>query len=247
MIGLVAGLVIPLSLLEAWATRNSLGGSSLGELLSDPTLVQQSSTSSSAATGGFVVTHTLDLAVTAFGGVAVSRVINGWLEGDEMSALAALRFTVGRIGALAATFVVIHVLELVGLVMAVVPGLAVIVLSSLTSPVLAIEQLGPIDSIRRSWTLVRRRLGSVVGIIVLLAAVNYGVSQAIGTMPNAVALFVGPDRAWPLVAASNTAISLILVPVTSAAMCLTYFDIRFRTEGLDLHRRIREHFGSGAS
>ena len=83
-----------------------------------------------------------------------------------------------------------------------------------------------------------------IGVILLLGLVDYGVSQAVGALPGFGALLLGPDRAWPLVAAASLLTSIILVPVNGAAMCLIYLDIRFRTEGLDLRRRIELQFGS---
>jgi Family of unknown function (DUF6159) len=126
----------------------------------------------------------------------------------------------------------------------VLPGLAAIVLCCLTSPVLASEELGPVASIRRSGNLARRRLGSVVGVMVLAGLVSYAVSQAVATLPTTVAVFIGFHRAWPLLAVANLVTSIITVTMTVAAMSLTYYDIRFRTEGLDLRRRIEREWAT---
>ena len=242
IVAIVAGLVLPVALLEAWAARDDLGGSSFSELFRDPAASPAATSPFAAYDLLFFLTQGLGLAVTAAGGVAVSRVVAGWLEGEDLSALDALRFTARRLPALAGAFVIVHALEGVGFLLLGVPGLAAIVLCSLTSPVLAIEGLGPVAAVRRSAELVRRRPGPLIGLTLLLVAVQYGVGQAVGTLPGAVAIFIGPDRTWPLLAASNTITSLILVPVTGAAMCLAYLDNRFRTEGFDLRRRIHQHF-----
>lgn len=244
IVSIVAGLVLPFSLLSAWATRDDLGGASFGDLMNDPTVGQELS-ATAPYDGAFFISQLVGLVVTAVAGVAVSRVVGGWFFGVDTTAVAALRFTARRSWAILAAFVVIHVIELVGLVLLVVPGLIAIVLSSLTSPVLALESLGPIASMRRSWSLARRRVGPVLGVILLLAGVQYGVSTAVGTLPQLVALVLGPDRAWPIVAASNLLTSVILVPVNGVAMCLLYLDIRFRTEGLDLQRRLDAELGAG--
>jgi hypothetical protein len=242
IVAVVAGLVIPLSVVQAWVSRDDLGGASLIDIVNDPTLAQEASSPAEVYDAGFFVAETLALLVTAVGGVAVSRIVGGWLAGRDTSAMEAIGFTARRMGAVLGAFVAIHLLEVVGFLL-VIPGLMVIVLSCLTSPVLALETLGPVDSIRRSWELVRRRPGPVLGIILLLGLAQYFVSLAVGTLPSAFALLIGPDRAWPLVAVANLLTSIILIPVTGAAMCLTYIDIRFRTEGLDLGRRIVEQFG----
>lgn len=237
LVAIVAGLVIPLSLFQGWITRDDLGGASFIDLMNDPTVAQEVSDSSQVYDAGFFLSELLGLLVTAIAGVAVSRVVYGWFVGQDTTVGEALSFTGRRLGAIMVAFVVIHVLEGLGFVLLIVPGFAVIVLSSLTSPVLAIESLGPVASMRRSWELVRRRAASTVGLILLLGLVQYGVSQALGTLPAIGALVLGPDRAWPLVAVANMMTSIVLTPVTGAAMCLIYLDIRFRTEGLDLQRR----------
>lgn len=243
IVTIVAGLVVPLSIFQGWISRDDLGGATFGDLINDPTVAQEVSDSSSVFGAGFFVSQLLGLLVTAIAGVAVARVVHGWFEGRDTTVAEALIFTGRRMGAILVSFAVIHVLEGVGFVLLIVPGMAVLVLSSLTSPVLAVENLGPVASMRRSWELVRRRTGTTIGLILLLGLVQYGVSQAVGTLPSLGALALGPDRAWPLVAVANMMTSIILIPVSGAAMCLTYLDIRFRTEGLDLRRRAEIQFG----
>lgn len=243
IVTIVAGLVVPLSIFQGWISRDDLGGATFGDLINDPTVAQEVSDSSSVFGAGFFVSQLLGLLVTAIAGVAVARVVHGWFEGRDTTVAEALIFTGRRMGAILVSFAVIHVLEGVGFVLLIVPGMAVLVLSSLTSPVLAVENLGPVASMRRSWQLVRRRTGTTIALILLLGLVQYGVSQAVGTLPSLGALALGPDRAWPLVAVANMMTSIILIPVSGAAMCLTYLDIRFRTEGLDLRRRAEIQFG----
>ncbi|MEM9615078.1 MAG: hypothetical protein AAF962_01945 [Actinomycetota bacterium] len=235
---IVAGLAVPSSLLQGWVTRNDLGGASFGELLSDPALAEEASSPTAAYDAEFFLSQILLMFVTAVTGVGVAWVINAWFEGRDPGALDALRFTLRRAGAIIVAFVVIHLLQLLGMILLLIPGLVLVVLSSLTSPVLAIEGLGPIASMRRSWELTRRRAGPVVIVLMLLFLVQLGLSQAITTLPSTAALFVGLDRAWPLVSLSTMVTQLIFLPVNAAAMALLYLDIRFRTEGLDLRRRM---------
>lgn len=238
----VAGLVIPVNLLQAWLARNYLGGAGLSQILSDPTVAQAGAEADSPFGWAWLATQVLRLLMLAVGGVSVSRIIGSWIDGTDSTAGAALRHTARRLPAVLVAFVLIHLLQMVGFLL-VLPGLFAIVAFSLTSPVLALEPLGPIASMRRSARLVRRRPGPVLGVIALLGLVSYGVSQAVGTLPSLAALAIGTGRAWPLQAAAGAATSLILVPVTAAAMCLTYLDIRFRTEGLDLRWRMAGTFG----
>ncbi len=243
LVSAVALLVVPVALLEGWVSRDDLGGATFGELLSDPTVAQEVSQTSSVYDAGFFLAQLLALVVTAVSGVVVSRVVHGWVEGRDTTAAEALAYTARRGWAVAGAFVVVHLVQLGGFVLLVLPGFAVVVLSALTSPVLAIEEhRGPVSAMRRSWELVRRRPGPVLLLILLLAVVQALVSQAVGTVPEFAALFLGPDRAWPLISAARLGTRLILLPVNGAAMCLLYLDIRYRTEGLDLHHRMVREF-----
>lgn len=238
LVTIVAVLAVPSAIFQGWVTRNDLGGASFGDLLSDPAVAEEVSSPTAAYDAEFFLAQILSMFVTAAAGVGVAWVVNAWFEGRDPGALDALRFTLRRLGPIIGAFVVIHVLQLVGMILLILPGLVLVVLSSLTSPVLAIEGVGPIASMRRSWELTRRRIGPVVLVLFLLIVVQFGLSQAISTLPSTVALFIGPDRAWPLLSLSTMITQLIVLPVNGAAMCLLYLDIRFRTEGLDLHRRL---------
>ncbi len=238
LVTIVAGLAVPASIFQGWVTRDDLGGASFGELLSDPAVAEEVSQTSSTYDAEFFLAQVLAMFITAVSGVGVAWVVNAWFEGRDPGALDALRFTLRRSGAILGAFVVIHVLQLVGTILLVIPGLMLVVLSSLTSPVLAIEGLGPVAAMRRSWELTRRRIGTVVIVLALILLVQIGLSQAIGTLPSTFALFIGPDRAWPLLSVATMITQLVFLPVNGAAMCLLYLDIRFRTEGLDLHRRM---------
>lgn len=246
LVTVVAGLVVPVSLLQAFLARGTLGGVGLTQMLNDPTVAQETPGLGAVYGPAWLVGQLLHLLVVAVGGAAVSLVIGGWIDGTDLQARAVGRLIVGRLPALLGAFALVHLLQAVGFVLLAVPGLVAVVLCSLTSPVLALERLGPVAAIRRSAQLVRRRPGTVLGVIGLLGLVDYGVGQAVGTLPNGVALVIGTGRAWPLQAAAAAASALILVPVTGAAMCLTYLDIRFRTEGLDLSWRMAAAFRSSS-
>ena len=245
MVTVVAGLVIPLSLFQGWIARNALGGATFGELLDNPELAQELSTSgASQYDAGFFLSIAFSSLVASVAGVAIARVVFGWFRGDDVSASDALRYTGRRAVPVLGAFLLVHLVELIGAVLFILPFFAAVVLCSLTSPVLAIEDLGPVAAVRRSWALVRRRPGPVVAIIALVGLVNWGVSTAVGTVPELGALVLGPDRAWLLVSLANTLASLILTPILATSMTLMYMDIRFRTEGLDIARRIEMEFGA---
>lgn len=228
---------IPAALVNGWLARDTLGGAGLVDVMDDPTLV--SGTSPGSASGDALAGYLLSWLSTAVTGVGVSRVVGGWLVGRDDGLADVCRFLLRRWWVIGVAFVLIHVLEAIGFVLLVLPGLWLVVLFSLTSPVMALEDdLGPVAAMRRSAELVRRRFGPCVGVIALTGLVGSLLGWATSALPEFVALFIGTGRAWPLVTVSQVLATGLVLPFTGAAMCLLYLDLRFRTEGLDLELRL---------
>ena len=236
LITVVAGLVVPIAIAEGYLARNALGGATLEQMINDPTVANEVSTQSPFGSEALLA-YLLDWFLMAVAGVPVSRVVAGWVTGQDVSAGQALAFTARRWWVILVAFLLNHLIQTIGFAMFLVPGAIAVALFALTSPVIAVEELGPVAALKRSAELVRRRKATVIGGIAMTAAVAYGVENAVSLLPTMVALIFGPDKTWPLVSASAMMTSIILVPFTSATMCLVYLDIRFRTEGLDLELR----------
>ncbi len=233
LVSVVAGFVVPLSIVTAVLGTDPAGGLGMGALLNnDPSRVDNSMTVTDVA-----ILYGLGWLTTAVCGVPISAIVGGWLIGEDTSARQAVRLTLRRLPTILGAFLLIHVIEVVGTLLLILPGLAALVFFSLTSPVIALENLGPWESMKRSMTLVRRRSGTVIGVIVLTGIASVAISNAVGLLPDVVAGVLGADRSRPVIALSSMLSSLILVPFTSAAMCLTYLELRFRTEGFDLELR----------
>jgi hypothetical protein len=116
-------------------------------------------------------------------------------------------------------------------------GMAVI---PLLAPVIVIEGKGWVSSYRRAWDLIRRRFWWIIGFLLILSLL----SQAIVTGPSLLIysmfsyLFAGNvDKlllASSLQALATLLLSVIWNPMQLTAYTLLYFDLRVRTEGLDL-------------
>ncbi len=241
MVSIMMALVVPGSLLQGWASRSGSGSGSAEEYFADPLSVQLSGSLSPFGDGA-ALTYLADWVLVAVAGVPIARVVGGWLLGTDVTAAAALRFTAKRWWVIAVAFVLIHIVEAIGFMLMIFPGVAAIVLFSLTSPVMALEELGPVKAMQRSSRLVRRSFSKVLGLMVLLALVSIGISLTLGTLPSIGAFVLGPERAWPLISVARAVTSIVLVPFTTAAMTLVYLDLRFRTEGLDLQLRANDLF-----
>ena len=111
-----------------------------------------------------------------------------------------------------------------------------------TSPAIAVERIGPLAGVRRSWRLTRARYGAVLGAAILVGVIDAVLTVALGGVGLALSLL---PYGWIGDVACQAASSLVTVPFVAGATTLVYLDLRIRTEGLDLELAVAEHF-SGA-
>jgi hypothetical protein len=232
---ITAAFVVPLQVVAAFAQRNVLGGRGFIDILNNPPSSTDSLNSGGdAQTVLAVVAFVISLLVTPFVAGAISRVVAASYLGQEESPGAALRATGRRTWALLAAWVLVHVLEVVGFLFCILPGLLFMALFVAVAPAIVIEELGPIQGMRRSWRLVRRRIWSVLGIALLAGFLANVLGQVLGFVPTIIALIIGLEWAWPLLAAGGILSALITTPFVAIVATLLYFDGRIRQEGFDL-------------
>jgi hypothetical protein len=126
----------------------------------------------------------------------------------------------------------------------------------LVAPVIVLEKHGALDSIQRAWNLSRMRFWWMIGFVVIL----YIFGQIVVSGPTALATFAmqllamnGPaSLASPLMAAViqglvTMVFSLLYLPLQLTAMTVVYFDLRIRSEGLDLALQTTQQPTEGGS
>ncbi len=228
-------IAVPASLIQIIIERTALGsqGSSLATVFG----VRREVTSDELVSSGLVLYLVIGWFVTAASGVAVARVVGGWSEGRDTTAREAIGFAIRRLPVVTGAFVVSHVIAGIGWVVLLVPGFIALLLFSLVSPVIALEDpSNPWHAITRSARLARARWGTVLGLMSALLLVS-------AAMQGGIALFFltfgieGDGIALAINAAVALLVSFVMVPLNGAAMCLLYLDARFRDEGFDLELR----------
>jgi hypothetical protein len=117
------------------------------------------------------------------------------LEGREPILGDALSAVVGRLGAVAVASSLGTLVVGFGLVLFVLPGLLAAVFLMFTLPAILLDGYGAVDGMRRSVAVVRRHVGSVIGLVVgsLLVLIGVGIGSWIaGLVPflGALASFV---------------------------------------------------------
>ncbi|HSM59027.1 MAG TPA: hypothetical protein VK879_22925 [Candidatus Sulfomarinibacteraceae bacterium] len=119
-----------------------------------------------------------------------------------------------------------------------------LVIIPLLAPVIVLERQSPTTAWRRAWTLARRRFWWVLGFALLLYLFNLlvvagpaAVIASIGqfTVSDPFDFSQGTFTIQTIVQSLTTLVtSLLYLPLQVAAMTVLYFDLRVRSEGLDL-------------
>lgn len=108
----------------------------------------------------------------------------------------------------------------------------------LVPPVIAIEKLGPIAAIRRSWELTTGQFWRFLGIFLLSNILISMAANVISTVFSFVAILVSASNPefglMVAVAATTVATAVFYIPLSTSVITLLYTDARIRREGHDL-------------
>lgn len=126
------------------------------------------------------------------------------------------------------------------------PGILIyllMVITPLLAPVVVLEGERGTGAIRRVWELARRRFWWVIGFVLILFIFEriavYGPAVLVGGLLNvfledAPGFFSQPQMIALIEAITQLLISLLYLPLQLTAITLLYFDLRVRSEGIDL-------------
>lgn len=232
---IVAVITFPLQFLSSFLLRQTFTPGLL-TIVTDPSLAETAA--EQQLSGGSIVvqavTAVFGLLATPFIAGAVSRVVAASYLGRTVSAGPALAAAGRRFGALLGAFVLVHLLEGVGFLLCVLPALLVMAACTMVAPAIVVEELGPVEGIRRSWRLARPRLWPVLGISLLAGLIANMLGSILAFVPQLIGLLFGGTWAWVLIAVSGVLTGLVSAPIVSIVATLLYFDARIRHEGFDL-------------
>jgi hypothetical protein len=225
--------IVPIQLVSAFLQRG-YGPSNIFESFTNPTAAESPGGEyTTARVVATLVVALLGLLITPFIAGAISRVVSASYIGQEEAPAVALRATARRSWALFASFILVHILEGIGFVLCVLPGLAVMTMFVMVAPAIVVEGLGPIQGMRRSWRLAKGRFWGTLGIALLAGILTSLVSSALSLPFTIMGAFMG-GADWIAVAVGGIVASLVARPVVAIVATLQYYDGRIRTEGFDL-------------
>ena len=231
-----AVFLIPVNLVAAFFQRDLLGGYGFFDLMQDPSLVEEA-TGPGPSTGplvGSLLGAFVTILVTPFIGGATSRIVAASYLGGELTAGEAMRATGRRFLALLAVFFMTLLLKGAGLVLCLVGVLIPMTLFLVATPVVMLEEGGPIQTMARSVVLVRPRFWPVMGIAVASGLLAGILGNILATPFSLAALAVGYRWGWILAAIGAILPALVTTPFVAILATLVYFDLRIRNEGFDL-------------
>lgn len=245
ILGFAASFVVPVYLLAAYVQRNALGGVGLWEVMwsDDPAIsATVEDSGGDAELVAAAMTWLVPAVALVFVAAAIAYLVGSWTMGRDATAGELAAVIARRAWALLASFVLVHLLEAVGMLGLYIGAVFVMAFFVATAPAIGAEALGPLAAMKRSASLARRRYWPTLGISLLIGMVSLVLVSALTALPEMIALLIGYDVAWPLLAAGNILGAVVATPFVAAATVLLYLDLRIRSEGLDLTLAGRELF-----
>jgi hypothetical protein len=235
ILGLTAAFVVPTQLAVALLQRDALEDTGLVELFtSDPTVSNEPVEGGELAAQylalaiGFIVPAIALVCIAA----AIGHLVGQWAMGRDAPAREMAGVIGRRSWPLLGSFVVVKLAEAGSVIGCYIGLLFVMPLFVAVAPVIGVEGGGAMGAVRRSVRLVRPRYFPVMGVALLMGIVATLLGLALSALPQAIVAWDGDW--WPVLAVGNIASEIVVMPFVAAATVLLYFDLRVRTEGLDL-------------
>jgi hypothetical protein len=227
---LILPMVLPVNLLQAYLGRDA-SNSAIVDFLGSPgrfgRIVDGQRWS--------ILVYLLDLLALSFAGVLMGKMLARWFEGNVPDAWPVLRACLRLAPSAIAASVLVHVIEAVAAIGFAVGTLLVIPLLCLTSPVVGIENAGPITAIRRSWRLTARRYRRSCAFVLFGSSVVVLLGLLFGWLPSSIAAELGDGSAgWVVVGVASVMFGTITTAFIALASVIFYLDLRVRIEGMDI-------------
>ncbi len=237
---LAAAFIVPLQLVVAFLQRDLLDDIQdlFEQAYSNPGLAQSQSLGSTSAglvgtIGGSIVTVLL--------AAAIAKVVVAWYSNRTPTPGEVLRSVLRASPALLVAWLFVHVLEVVGFVLLVFPGVLVMTAYLVTAPAISVEGLGPFAGMARALRLARRRFWPVMGIGLVTGFVANTITSVLALVPQVLAVVLGPDHGWIVLGVGGIVADIVARCFVAGATVLVYLDLRIRTEGLDLAYAAERH------
>ncbi len=238
------GLIVTIgqSLLYSNLPAKQKSGVFQAQPLQGPQYVQVNSGQSSLGktiTGGILTLVGVILYIIGYylcSGALIKSISEVYL-GNDPSVGQVYKFVLPKFGALILASILVGVVVGLGFMLLIVPGVIFSLWFWLTAQVVVVENLSATQAMGRSKALASGNLGKIfaVGFTVgLISLIISGIIQWTGGFLAIAA--IGTNMMWMQVITGLFGIiaSVIVLPISTAAGILLYYDLRIRKEGFDL-------------
>ena len=234
LIQIVAFVVVPLTLIQAFLVTEAIGSAS-----SSITVNEVTGEITVSGGGGGIGRALLLGAVAGLISAIISQLLTGALTRGAAGSLigrpvdvgASYRYAFSRLGGLILLAILIAIVVAIGFVLLIIPGLIFLVLLSMSVPAFVIERKSVTEAMSRSWNLVKGSFWHVLGAIVVAYILIWIVSSVLGA--------IGGDSffgTWIMSAIAQ----IITAPFYALVGVVLYVDLRARRESLDQATLARE-------
>ncbi|MBV7364107.1 glycerophosphoryl diester phosphodiesterase membrane domain-containing protein [Actinomycetaceae bacterium TAE3-ERU4] len=107
---------------------------------------------------------------------------------------------------------------------------------SLSQTALVLEEIGPWASIKRSWKLTNKGFWRILGryiVAFLIIGIIFGIVGVIAGIPGGILTPINPVLGLLVTVIFTALLQGLVVPISSAVICLVYVDQRIRKENFD--------------
>ncbi|WP_436793100.1 hypothetical protein [Actinospongicola halichondriae] len=233
--------VVPIQVLSAVLLRDVIGGGGFaGTGLGDTTSTLGFG-ESGELTGAGTLAATLVASMSSLALLtgAMTMLVHDWYAGVRRAPSVIVLATLRRAPALLVAVVVVHVLEVVGLVGLGIGAYIVMAFLQIVSPVVVAEHVGPFRALVRSTQLTGTRFWRSMGVPLLVGLLSTIVGFGFQLIPEVATLVVADDWNWLIRSAGSTFSELVVAPFTAGVAILYHLDLRSRSEGYDIQRRVQ--------
>ncbi len=169
---------------------------------------------------------------------AITVAVSSRYLGKEITIVRAYKASFRRLGTLLGAWIVAYILIILGSLL-IIPGIILMVLYSLITPVVMLENLSASESRKRSRELIKgygwQTLGLFLIYFILHSALYYGLIFLTGLLSSAVEnIFTSTYISMYMPHLISAALQIVSAPFPAIIIILVYYNQRIRKESFDL-------------
>lgn len=165
---------------------------------------------------------------------AVTVAISSRYLGKEITIVRAYKIAFRRLGVLLGAWIVAVILIFLGYFLFVIPGIILMILFSLLTPVVMLESLTASQSRKRARELIKGHCWKAFWLLVIYYALYYAIYYGLCFLAGLFSGFIMNFPYSTIAQLINAVLSIVTAPIPAIIIILVYYNQRIRKEGFDL-------------